>query len=643
MQDLTRSAAIHLYKKGRILEARQVLLECVRKDPHDVASWMWLVETIADTDERIATLRLCLKANPDNLDVKHALALLALQKNQGTPVSEIFPSKHETQDFLEPEGANREQYVSLQGGWIKEIKEEDFRDSGKRTGEIQAELTSPSIESIAPAQKSSLEMEAGFSEAELPQAEIQPLPACLPQAIQQKKQPAQELLPKPEKKQSIFVFLLKVIAILVMLGVLFSLVFVAWWVGTGHTTRDLVATMAPGAVYQVEVISTAVPTEVQSLKPTLPPTYTPEPTQAPSLTPAPTSDPALVLVIMDELQPGNQSPVAVVSSTNLLAYQASTNDLKVIELETRETLFAADVSARLLGLAFSQDGKRLAGVDENGMLTIWDTEKWTVVGNAQLTSDTGAILVEQMAFTPDGYGLLAGYCPASEGECLGNPSVVMLNIPDGRQRYVLAGVNRFTSGSGDLMAVWQSEKAQNLLKLVSQFSGDTIRYLQLPAAAQQENLNMAAFSLDTSQVAAATEQGSISVWDGLTGKLLAAWLSGVKDPQQILFVPDTSQILIGNSKSIGQVWDYGLQQQTSNFNLNANIGIFYLDSNGALRCVRAVSPVVEVWDVLELQSLESFSWENEKVISAIPVLNTRQIVLFSESGAVSIWHSEATR
>lgn len=641
MHDLTRRAAIHLYQEGRIDEARQVLLECIRKDPQDVPSWMWLVATIDDTDERLAALRLCLKANPDNPEVKQALVMLAAQKNS-TEAQSVSPLP-DTMQFGERQDVQQdEDEIFLSDGWIREMPEVPAQEPGISEADEENPVSlqeNPSEGFLDHAAEPGPELSPG----ETQQMETSSAPRGSDLVAQQPVHAEQAGLPKKARKKSIFGFVFKVLAILVMLAILFSLVFIAWWVGTGHTTRDLVATLVPGAVSQAEAFPTVELTQAPILKPTFPPTYTPEPTPAPSPTPASTTDPSLVMVIRDGLPSGSQVPVAAVSSNNLLVYQAGSNALKVISLDTFAAIYEADFPARLLGLTFSQDGKHLAGIDENGLLIILDTADWQEAGTAQLLTDTGAVLVGQMAFTTDGYGLLVGYCPALDGVCTGTSAVVMHNIPGAKQRYSLAGVNRFASGSGDLMAVWQEGKAQNLLRLVSQFSGGTIRYLQLPAAAQQENLSMAAISAGSSQVAAATVLGSVTVWDGLTGKLLAAWQSGVRDASQVIFGSGNFQVLVGNSRSVAQVWDYETQQLVSDFNLNADYGTFHLDSDGAFRSVRAVTPVIEVWDVVGLQLLESFSSGDQKVVSAAALLQNRQILTISNTGEISLWSSGQLR
>jgi len=641
MHDLTRSAAIHLYQKGRIDEARQVLLECIRNDPQDVPSWMWLVATIEHLDERIATLRLCLKENPDNVEVRQALAMLAAQKS-AADTQAGFPQSGVAKHGEDLEAQPVEEDNLLPGGWIREIHAEvPSVSSGSTTAGVEpvSPLESEPESSCEPGQP----VTEHLTKEALP-VETASVPEGSSLATGQPEQGQQGVLNKPAGKKYIFGFVFKVFAILVMLAILFSIVFIAWWVGSGHTTRELLFSLAPEEPYLAAPAADTATAGAPDVQPVLPATYTPEPTPAPTSTPAPTLDPALVMVIPGSMQTeGTAGVFAVDTSGRFLAYQAGSWQVMVIRLETGEEVFKANLTARLLAAAFSDDGKRLAVVDEAGILTIWETDRWEVEGTARLFADTGAVILEQLAFTPDGSGLLAGYCPALEGSCTGVPAVVMYNIPGASKRYTLAGVNRFAFSSGDQMAVWQEGRALNVLKLVSQFSGDAVQYLQLPAAAQQEGFAEAAISADGSAVAGVTERGSMAVWNMQTGQLTAAWQSGVRDAGQVIFSPGNSLVLVGNLRSAAQVWDYAAQQLVTDFNLNADYGTFFLDSTGAFRCVRTVTPVIEFWDVAGLQLLESFSWGDHKVTGAVAVLQESRVITISSTGEISLWRSMQLR
>ncbi len=85
----------------------------------------------------------------------------------------------------------------------------------------------------------------------------------------------------------------------------------------------------------------------------------------------------------------------------------------------------------------------------------------------------------------------------------------------------------------------------------------------LPA---KDGYSIAAYSDDLSLIAAASNGGVVRIWDVSTGSLVSEWVSAVPNPNQILFHPNDTRMVVGNAQSLAQVWDiasslscYGLQ------------------------------------------------------------------------------------
>lgn len=82
--------AIHLVKAGRHAEARELLEQWLQSDPHDVAAWMWYVETWPALPHKLQALEACARHNPDHPLVARALA--ALQSQQPRPPGPAPPT-----------------------------------------------------------------------------------------------------------------------------------------------------------------------------------------------------------------------------------------------------------------------------------------------------------------------------------------------------------------------------------------------------------------------------------------------------------------------------------------------------------------------------------------------------------------------
>lgn len=71
--------AIELLHSGKTKEAQKALESILKAQPGNIQSWFWYVETWPSTAHRIQILEACLRCNPNNTQVKQALAALSSQ------------------------------------------------------------------------------------------------------------------------------------------------------------------------------------------------------------------------------------------------------------------------------------------------------------------------------------------------------------------------------------------------------------------------------------------------------------------------------------------------------------------------------------------------------------------------------------
>lgn len=643
--EMNLKAGITLYKQGNTLEARQVFLACIRADQGNMPAWFWLVETISDVNEKIAALIMCQKANPGNLEVARLISILSAQQTPNFPSkiseqsAESLPIDVETpyQHPVTPED---------------ELTESDF--SPLSTGNVQFDWQKQPVtaeNSVEPIEGESVRLREGIPVGGAQQGTTAPSvpPVTVSEVGERNRQAKPSALPPPKKKksQSFLVFLAKAISILFLLGILFAMAFLVWWVSSGRTTRELVAAVLPGFVAVATPESPETATSVPSQLPTLVPTETPVPTQTPTIPPSPTLDPAFVMLLQDGIEPDESIvfPVIAAQSEALgwFAFLNNSGMLEVVNLITRQTGIKISSSSPIQALAFSPEGAFLAGVQKDGNVTVWNTVSWEEVITFQLEVNDQELTVFQLDFVPGEDGYLMGYCVQSMGECVDTPRVAFFESNTGRLKYELSGVNRFSVSQGNELLVWLHDKTPAQVRLVSIESGSTILAFPLPDGTDTDGWSAAVFSDNDLLVAAATLSGRVVVWELTSGRIISDWASEVPDIQQIVFIPGLSQILVDDAESLAKVWDYGRNIVITDFNFYSDYARVFTTSSGRIIGIRSVASSIEILDVNGLVSLQSFQGESSPVTQVFLYSQSEMLVVINENGAITVWQSNLIR
>jgi len=81
--------AIALIEQGKRTEAQKLLEALIAEDQHNVAAWLWLVETCTTKGQQLNVLEKCLESNPENqkvqLEVEKLRTLSAVQLSATLP------------------------------------------------------------------------------------------------------------------------------------------------------------------------------------------------------------------------------------------------------------------------------------------------------------------------------------------------------------------------------------------------------------------------------------------------------------------------------------------------------------------------------------------------------------------------------
>ncbi|KAF7973533.1 hypothetical protein HWV62_14966 [Athelia sp. TMB] len=205
---------------------------------------------------------------------------------------------------------------------------------------------------------------------------------------------------------------------------------------------------------------------------------------------------------------------------------------------------AIEHTSRVLAVAFSPDGLRIASGSEDGFVQVWDAETGALIA-APFEGHTSDI--NSVAFSPDGRWIASGsddksICVwnAETGALIAGPfaghtdrvnSVAF--SPDGQ---------RIASGSSDKsIRIWNPQTGS---LIAGPFEGHVYKVFSV------------AFSPDGRRIASGSDDKSIRVHDAETGALVAGPLKGhTGNVYSAAFSPDGTRIASGSGDSSVRVWD----------------------------------------------------------------------------------------
>jgi WD40 repeat protein/serine/threonine protein kinase len=306
--------------------------------------------------------------------------------------------------------------------------------------------------------------------------------------------------------------------------------------------------------------------------------------------------------------------------------------VKVWDAQTGQELLT--VKGGVNTVAFSLDGKRLAGVDgsRGGAVKVWDAQ----TGQELLTCNGRHIgAVNSVVFSPDGQRLASAASDlkvwnAQTGEelfSIKEAGWTVVFSPDGKR---LA-----TSWADKTVKVWDARTGQQLFNI----KGHHTKVFD------------AAFSPDGKRLASAAWDGTVRVWDAQTGQKPmtlpgAASFSGAS----VAFSPDGKRLASGgrNPPASGpgelKVWDVETGQEI--FSLKghtAKVTTVAYSPDGKRLASGAGDKTVKVWDAQTGQELLTFKGHAKDISSVAFSPDGKRLVSTSAGEPAKVWDSQTGR
>jgi WD40 repeat protein/serine/threonine protein kinase len=276
---------------------------------------------------------------------------------------------------------------------------------------------------------------------------------------------------------------------------------------------------------------------------------------------------------------GQVQQIVVSSDSQWLASAGDDALVKVWDASTgRERLTLKGHSGRVTGLSFNPRGDRLASVSEDGTVRVWDTD----TGREVLCLPRYTDLACGVAFSPDG-GLIASSAPsnrlrlweASTGQALfcglpeGGQITCLAFSPTGPELAIaLESPGLFPRTRRRPIQVWDVPTGHMRLEL-EDVNAQTIRNV--------------AFSPTGKELASASDDATIHLWDLKTGKVVRClkWEDGRSDDlddvddegptdvgnpiKSVAFSPDGRRLVAGSSGQRLRVWDLRTDEVVPSF------------------------------------------------------------------------------
>ncbi len=299
---------------------------------------------------------------------------------------------------------------------------------------------------------------------------------------------------------------------------------------------------------------------------------------------------------------GHSGPVdsiAFASNGTTLASGSQDKSIRIWEVSSGRELKVLKVHRdSVKSIAFSSDGGTMASAGDT--VKLWNADSWE-----ELKTLKGSDLV---AFSPDGKTLAGG------GD---DHTIKLWDVVSGQETKVFKGHTSFVSSvvyspDGKLLA---SGGYDHTIKIWDLASGHRLRTLSGHSGA----IVSVAFSSDGKMLASSTSDGTVKLWNVASGRELKTLRGHEKGVGPIVgsvaFSPDKKTVASGNNENTVKLWDVSSGRELKTFNGHTSfVRTVVFSPDG--KALASAAETIKLWDVATGKELKTFKGSDSVAFSS---------------------------
>ncbi len=270
--------------------------------------------------------------------------------------------------------------------------------------------------------------------------------------------------------------------------------------------------------------------------------------------------------------------------------------VKLWDLDTGKELGSFTGSARIIYLTFSPDGKRLALVDADKNVRVWDAATGSEL--LALSGHEGPLAV--VAFTPDGKTLVSGG---------GDASPMIRASPEGNAKSELK--------------LWDAQTGKSLGKL----------------KAHETPITGLAFTPDGQTLVTGSRDGTLKIWDWGQRQTRQEVTAKVRSEiSRLAIAPDGRTLAVGGLNGSVQLWDLTTGKEKDPLQGHQNrVNAVAFAPNGQTLASSSDDRTVILWDLTTGRPRATLKGHRGHVLILAFGANEKTLASSSADGTVKLW------